>query len=72
MKIFCKILNNHKWKYYISATFSKIQDIRVCKRCGKVQEYKTFTGDKYIWVDLVQRTPKGAKQYFHEIHKVNI
>ncbi len=60
MKIICKIWE-HRWNYY------KMNDkvgkqIRSCKNCGKIQEYKYLAIFGYTWVDAVQYTNEYARK----------
>jgi hypothetical protein len=68
MEILC-ILFKHKWKYYILEKRTK-SFLRICKRCGKVQQYKKIFGcNEMGWSNLVGYTDKGAKKELWNIIK---
>ena len=66
MKILCKLFN-HKFNYYLTQDVPARQ-LRSCKRCNELQEYRTLPGLGRGWYTLVQRTQKGAVRWMAENH----
>ncbi len=64
MKVLCKLFG-HRYDYYLTQDVEQ-RNFRVCKYCGRLQEYKTFPGLGYGWYSLVQRTKKGAVRWIAE------
>jgi hypothetical protein len=69
MKTLCKIFG-HNYKYYLIEG-SPIKNVRFCKRCNHAQEWKIVPGtlDKWVWMHLVGRTKKGAKEFLKKISR---
>ena len=69
MKILKKLLCNllrHDWKYFFTQSDSYTQrtDVRVCRCCENVQQYKRIISfenkEEYIWMNMVGYTKRGA------------
>jgi hypothetical protein len=60
MNLLCKLLG-HNFNYYIISA-SPQKNIRVCRRCYIVQEYK-WCVNHMIWMNLVRRTKEGAQMF---------
>lgn len=67
MKFICKLFG-HRFNYYIRNA-NENENMRFCVHCGLAQEYKPMTVASFlrpekVWVNLVQRTRRGAMNYF--------
>jgi hypothetical protein len=64
--IWCSLFG-HKYKYYLCLGFENQKtQIRVCVNCDEVS-YLTIQPIKkntYMWMDCIQRTEKGATDFF--------
>lgn len=71
-KFLCNFFS-HKWNYFVLETPTGKQDVRVCRRCGKVQYWKfvpllTHESD-YVWMTAVGYTEFGASQHVKGFNK---
>ncbi len=72
MKLICKLFG-HRWKYYLNSSnsFMQMTNIRVCKRCMLAQQWYTLSawpnGITLLWMNMLQRTKKGAKELLEEL-----
>jgi len=70
-KFLCKVFG-HKWKYFFSLSNGIMEktEIRVCSRCGAVQKWSRIpfiAGERTLWLAMIERTKKNAKQYWENI-----
>lgn len=63
----CKKIG-HKWVYSITSVLGKRVELRACKRCGCIEEYRKdmlWFGDG--WFMLVMRTKKGSEKLLSKL-----
>jgi hypothetical protein len=70
-KIICKFFG-HNWKYFFTSSdyYSERTDVRICKCCGKTQQYKKISTlsepePKSIWMNMIGFTKFGANKYWN-------
>jgi len=66
--LICKLFG-HKWRYFFNSSNGLMQhtEIRVCTRCGKVQQwYKLpmIPNTEELWMNMIGRTKLGAKNHW--------
>ena len=67
-KLICKVFGC-SWKYYFTSadSYRERVDVRICKRCGKVQHFKRifmFPDGEDVWMNMIQYTKLGAREYW--------
>jgi len=67
MKIMCKIFG-HRYVYSILPD-SPLRNLRVCTRCGIIEEYRDMTTSIKGWFQLVSRTKMGAMKLLGKIQR---
>lgn len=55
--LICKMFG-HNWNYYKTTA-----DIRVCRCCHRMQEWKHVCGPDKIWSWSIQYRDKGAREH---------
>ena len=70
-ELICKIFN-HNWKYCFSPSnaFHKRNDIRICKCCGKIQNWMTIPllpESEDVWMNMIEYTKEGAKKHISHL-----
>lgn len=60
-------LHSHKWVYCFNMD-SPSKQFRMCPRCKIVQEYKQIPVYGFVWMNLIKRTKKGAKEWILNNH----
>jgi peroxiredoxin len=67
----CMIFN-HKYKYFVLSMNTPNLQLRYCKRCGRLEIYKSNQVIPAGWSKLTERTDYGAKQFLQNCGLKNI